>query len=427
MSRAPSPALTRPKDLIDARAAAELLDVKPATLYAYVSRGLLASVPGTRGPSRLYARSDVDRLRARHLARRGHAAVAAGALRFGEPVLESALTAIDAERGPRYRGHVAVELARDGAAFEAVAELLWAGELPSNAEALRLHAVAGAGKQVRSAARLRSLARFVERGAAPISVLSLVVAALALDEPLRFDAPPAAEQTRARRLVHTLAAALALAFDARRLPAALAAPSVAGALALALGARDTRRTRGVLERALVVIADHELNPSSFAARVAASTGADLYACLGAALGALSGPEHGGSTARVEALVAETGRPERAPLVIAERARRGDALPGFGHALYPNGDPRAKLLLSESRPRHGAERTLAAIIACMRAAGREPPNVDSSLVATALALALPAGAASAIFAIGRAAGWIAHVLEQRSAGFVLRPRARYVGR
>src|SRR5215831_350721 len=115
------------KELLTAPEAARLLDVKAATLYSYVSRGLLPSVPGTRGPSRLYARGDVERLRARHVARAGHGAVAAGALRFGEPVLESALTAID-DAGPRYRGHSAVELAQSGAAFEAVAELLWSGE-----------------------------------------------------------------------------------------------------------------------------------------------------------------------------------------------------------------------------------------------------------------------------------------------------------
>ena len=422
MSRVRTPAVPRRAELIGAREAAALLEIKAATLYAYVSRGLLASVPGTRGPSRLYARSDVERLKARHFARRGHAAVAAGALRFGEPVLESALTAID-ERGPRYRGRVAAELARDGVPFEAVAELLWLGEetpTESDVGAVR------AENHKSALVRLRALGRFVPRGAPPIAALSLVVAALSLADPLRFDAPPAAEHTRARRLLHLLAAVPALALDPRRLTAALAAPRVAGALALALGARDTPRTRESLDRALVVIADHELNASSFAARVAASTGADLYACVGAALGALSGPEHGGATARVEALVSETLRPERATLVIEERARRGDALPGFGHPLYPKGDPRASVLLAPNKPRHAAERTLAALVESMRRAGREPPNVDLGLVATALALGLPAGSASAIFAVGRAAGWIAHVFEQRGAGFVLRPRARYTG-
>lgn len=406
-----------------AREAAALLDVKPASLYAYVSRGLLRSVPGVHGPSRLYARSEVERLKTRHRARAGHGAVAAGALRFGEPVLESSLTGIDA-RGPRYRGYLAVELARAGTPFEAVAELLWSGTPPERPRSLEpppdTKSLAELG------ARLRALARFVRRGEPPLATLALVVAALALGDAGRFDAPFAVEQARARELLRVLAAAAALAFEPDRIAAALAAPSVAGALALALGARDTPSNRARIDAALVVIADHELNPSSFAARVAASTGADLYACLGAALGALSGPVHGGSTARIEALVAETGRPERARLVIQERARRGDSVPGFGHALYPEGDPRAVLLLSLCKPVKRSERTLAALVSSMRALGREAPNVDLALVGTALALGLPAGAGAVLFAVGRAAGWLAHVFEQRAAGFVLRPRARYTG-
>ncbi len=402
------------KDLLSAREAAALLDVKPATLYSYVSRGLLTSVPGTHGPSRLYARPDVERLRARHVARSGHGAVAAGALRFGEPVLESALTAID-EHGPRYRGHDAVELAGAGASFESVAELLWSGSFRAKVATFP------------RVTRLPELGRFVPRGAPPIAVLSLVVPSLALGDPWRFNAPPAEELARARRLVRALASAVAFAFDARRARASLAAPTVAGALALALGVAATQKTRAALDRALVLSADHELNPSSFAARVAASTGADLYACVEAALGALSGPEHGGATERIEALVTEIGTPARAATVLEERTRRGDALPGFGHPLYPGGDPRAVPLLRAASARRRAERTLAALVARMKAARRAPPNVDLGLVATALSLGLPPGSASAIFAVGRAAGWIAHVLEQRGAAFVLRPRARYVGR
>jgi citrate synthase len=425
MSRPRSASEPPRAELISAREAASLLEIKPASLYAYVSRGLLTSVAGVHGPSRLYARSDVERLRARHEARAGHAAVAAGALRFGEPVLESALTAIDA-RGPRYRGHAAVELARASTRFEDVAELLWSGTWPPAHAPTPEWFWASPKSRAALAARLRALARFVKRGDAPLSTLAFVVPALALGDPSRFDAPLANEHARARGLLRALAASAALAFDPRRVAPALAAPTVAGSLSLALGARDTPRTRALLDRALVVIADHELNPSSFAARVAASTGADLYACLEAALGALSGPEHGGATARVEALIAETERSERAPLVIEERARRGDALPGFGHLLYPDGDPRATLLLSLLRPKSRSERALAALVSCMRAVGREPPNVDLGLVAAANALKLPTGSAAVIFAVGRAAGWLAHVFEQREAGFVLRPRARYTG-
>lgn len=426
MSDARTPTRLAVRALISARDAAELLAIKPATLYAYVSRGLLTSVPGTKGPSRLYARSDVERLKARHVARSGHGAVAAGALRFGEPVLESALTAID-ERGPRYRGHVAVELARAGASFESVVELLWTGEWSPSLERFPRDDERSKAQSERAlASRLARVSRLVPAGTPPLAALGLVAPSLALLDPLRYDAPPSSDLARARRLLHAFAASVALAFEPRRLTPALWSPTIAGALALALGARDTPRTRRTLDRALVVTADHELNPSSFAARVAASTGADLYACVASALGALSGPEHGGACDRIEALVREVARPERAARVIAERARRGDAFPGFGHPLYPRGDPRAALLLSFTAPRHPREKTLAALVERMRLARREPPNVDLGLVATALSLRLPAGAASAIFAVSRAAGWLAHAFEQRAAGYVMRPRARYVG-
>jgi citrate synthase len=403
------------KELLNAKEAASLLDVKLATLYAYVSRGWLKSVPGTDGPARLYPRSDVERLRARHLARRGHAAVAAGALQFGQPVLESSLTEID-ERGPRYRGHYAVDLAESGVGFEAAAELLWSGELPRRArwEAKSLDL------------RAADVARFVPRSAPPLARLPLVVSALALRDAGRFDAPETEERARGRLLIRRMVASLALPGGSRRTRRALGAPTIAGALGIALGAGEGARASSMLERALVVSLDHELNASSFAARVAASTGADLYACVGAALHTLSGPRHGGATERVEALVAETVRPGRAPAVIEQRARRGDRAPGFGHPLYPHGDPRAELLLHSLGSGSRRAKTLLALVDAMRAAGREAPTIDTGLVAVAQALRLPPGSAGAIFAIGRAAGWIAHALEQRRSGNILRPRARYVG-
>jgi citrate synthase len=184
-----------------------------------------------------------------------------------------------------------------------------------------------------------------------------------------------------------------------------------------------------VDRALVVSADHELNASAFAVRVAASAGADLYACVCAGLAALSGPRHGGSCDRVEALVAEAGREARAAAVVRGRMRRGEAIAGFGHPLYPGGDPRAEVLLETARdlaPRAPALATVAALIDAMRDAGREPPTIDVGLVAIAAVLDLPPGSAAGLFAVGRSAGWIAHALEQREAGFLLRPRARYTG-
>jgi citrate synthase len=208
------------------------------------------------------------------------------------------------------------------------------------------------------------------------------------------------------------------------------ARGVAATIAASFGLRR-RAGQRALDAALVTSADHELNASTFAVRVAASTGADLYACMAAGLAALSGPRHGGACDRIEALVAETGRPERAAEIVRERFRRGETVPGFGHPLYPDGDPRGRLLLDEARRLSGrpgpALRTLFALVEAMRRAEREAPTVDVGLVALSSALGLPGGTAAGLFAIGRTAGWIAHALEQRSAGFLLRPRARYIGR
>jgi citrate synthase len=402
---------------LSAAEAASFLGVQRRTLYAYVARGQLRSVPG-RGNARRYLREDLERLRARQLARSGHGPVAAGALRWGEPVLDSAITAV-APGGIRYRGVALGELVAAGVRYEAVAELLWGGDLDVAPPPWPRQGLP------------RSLARLARPGAGPLAHLALAVSAMAVADVDRgADEGPAA-LARARGLVPRLAAALSLAWDPARVPAALAAPSVAEICARALGARRGAAGVRAIDRALVLAADHELNASAFAARVAASTGADLYACVGAALAVVSGPRHGAAPDRVEALVAEAGAPARAAKVVRERLRRGEDVPGFGHPLYPSpaGDPRTAPLLDAARelaPRDRRVQTVLAVVDTMAEAGREAPTLDYGLVAVACALGLPPGAASGLFAVGRSAGWIAHALEQRAAGFMLRPRARYVG-
>jgi len=201
--------------------------------------------------------------------------------------------------------------------------------------------------------------------------------------------------------------------------------SIAQAAARFLGAK--RQASALVDLTLVVMADHELNASSFAARVAASAGADLYACVTAALATLSGARHGGECDRVERLVREAASRGGAANVVRERAERGEVIPGFGHRLYPRGDPRTAPLLDAAREL--APRATVALDALVDAAGDAlglSPTVDVALVAVSRALGMPRGSATALFAIGRTAGWIAHVLEQREAGFLLRPRARYLG-
>lgn len=397
--------------------ATQLLGVKRETLYAYASRGLVRSAAGASQRARVYNREDVDRLRARSQARAGHGPVAASALRWGEPVLETRIGSITRE-GPLYRGKSAVELARDGASFEDVCALLWGAPFrpEQDLDERRLGA---------PVAHLRALLR---PRAEPFDGMLVTAGVLAAAEQ---HAEPSLEMARSRAaaLMRRLVAACGLVHGADAVNASLEAATTARALLVALGGRTTASSTSAMTEALVLVADHELNPSTFAARVAASAGASLPACTMAALAAASGSLHGAATARVEAFVAEVARPERAAAAVGERLSRGDSVPGFGHPGYPEGDPRGARLL-EVASRIGGKsrgvRILTSVVNAMELVARERPTVDVGLVALSAALGLPRGAPLAIFACGRVAGWIAHALEQRAAGFILRPRARYIG-
>lgn len=385
---------------VDARTASRFLGIQVRTLYAYVSRGLVRSMPGANGRPRLYAQADLERLKARSDARSGHGAVAAGALRWGEPVLDSAITAIT-PRGPVYRGRPAIDLVDER--FEHVAELLWSGYLPTTTVSWP-----------RRALPLALLGKLVPAGARPLDTMPLVVDLLALADPQRDDDRADAFIARARTVIPLLAAALAP--DTVRMTRALAADHVATIAARALGLPDDAVP--AINTVLVLLADHELNASSFAARVAASTGAGAYACISAALATLSGPKHGTASELVAAF-ADAHPDARAAARAAKRS--GELPPGFGHSLYPDGDPRAVPLLALAKPTTRRARTLLALAEALPGA-----NVDVGLAAFVASLEAPPSVGAGFYAIARTAGWIAHALEQRAAGYVLRPRARYVG-
>ncbi|NPD27145.1 citrate synthase [Corallococcus exiguus] len=436
------------EELLRAEEAAALLGVKRATLYTYVSRGLVRCVPEKGTKENRYLRADVERLKTRHDARAGHAAVASGALRWGEPVIDSSVSRIS-EEGLSYRGHDAVELATRGHRFEDVAELLWTGHLPRESTAWPAPEApwdnAGSteppvrGKRQSASERVAStprdallvsptaLSAMLPRDTPPLSALAALVPLIAASDAGRFAAPVEQDMLRARRIIRHLGAWVCVAQAPGRVSRALKEPTVAASLATAWDAKP-KRTAELINLALVLCADHELNTSTFAARVTASSGADLYACISAALAAISGHRHGGACDRVEALIAEVGRPERAAQVVHGRLRRGEAVTGFGHRLYLKGDPRTPPLVAAAlsvKPEAPKVRVARAVMDTMRDAGHPPPSLDWGLVMLADALGLPSGAATVLFSLGRTAGWVAHVLEQREQGHLLRPRARYV--
>ncbi len=401
-------------DYLSAADAADLLGVKTATLYAYVSRGLLASVPHpTDSRQRRYRRSDVERLLRRSRAHGGHGAAAAGALEWGAAALETSVSNITPQ-GPAYRGRPVAELLEAGAAWEAVAALLWTG------------AAAPAPLPPMDPLPPPDLGGVVPAAATPLDVLRVAVTVGGLGDAARFAASEEAQAAVGLRLVRQ-------AVDALRIWRGLLGPedpdaTLAERLAAALAPGGGASLPRALNAAMVVVADHELNASTFAARVAASTGADLYACVAAALATFTGPRHGGAWERCAALWAEleaSGSPGEA---LTARLRRGEAPPGFGHPLYPDGDPRFGLLVDVARAAagEGALTGLAELEAAAAEMELGAPNTDLGLVLLVRALDLPPWAAGTLFAVGRTAGWIAHALEQRRQGFLLRPRARYVG-
>ena len=185
----------------------------------------------------------------------------------------------------------------------------------------------------------------------------------------------------------------------------------------------------VLRSTLILCADHELNVSSFAARCVASAESHPYAVVSAGVAALEGPKHGGAGARVDSMLVSLRRGGNLRTGISARLRRGEAISGFGHPLYPAGDPRATMLLELLRTRYPRASETAFVLDVAEAAEsviREKPNLDFALAGIARVLQLPADAGLALFAIGRTVGWIGHAIEQYATGQLIRPRAKYVG-
>jgi citrate synthase len=388
---------------VSAADAARTLGVTRPTLYAYVSRGLIRSQPGPGASrERRYAREDVDRLKRRADERRHPDKVAAHALAWGMPVLESSITLI-ADATLYYRGREAVALART-VSVEAVASLLWTGRLDASAPARR-----GSARAARVTAD-----SFIVRAQAALALASAA-------DPQAFDLRPDAVVRAGWQILDLMLAAASPRIAPRQ--------SEAIDSALVRGWRARAPAADVIRAALILTADHELNVSAFAARCVASAGSNPYAVVVAGLAALEGVKHGGSTARMEALLTAARRTRPLKTSLTERLRHGQRLDGFGHPLYRNGDPRAAALLTmlgERFPRSAELRFVREFARVAESLTGERPNVDFALAAVSRVLGLPATSGLTLFAIGRTIGWVGHAIEQYALDQIIRPRARYVG-
>jgi citrate synthase len=376
------------------------LGVRPQTVYAYVSRGKLEVAPDPADTRRsLYRAEDVAGLAKRKQAGRKHETVATNTLFGVEPSIPTALCAFFRGR-PYYRGQDAVGLART-AHVEDVAQLLWAAEQavdfssPKPPRATKAGAEPGPGR----IAAFTALASLAATGHSTRGRLTRVL------------------HNEGQGLVGQLANAFGAAPGGEPLH-----------LRFAKGWKQTAKVGDLLRTAMVLLVDHELTSSAFVARIAASTGASLPACLLAGLTTLSGPLHGDASGRVQALFSEVERLGE-DQVLAHYLSTGLPLAGFGHHLYPDGDPRAAALLALFEP----PKVIARFIEKATALTGLQPNIDVALAALVAHHRLPADAAFGLFATARSVGLLAHSLEQlgqlgqQGVAQVIRPRGRYVGR
>jgi citrate synthase len=400
-----------------ANEAAKALDVSTNTIYAYVSRKLIRSEASADGKrNRRYLSEDIEKLLNRRQARRNPDQLTQDALHWGTPVLESSITLID--NGHLYYRGLPIDEVIETLAVEQVASLIWTGDI-ANADKLfdpNLHP---------TALKYETMLLHVEVDGAdlvPIQAFQIVLPIAMADDLTSYDMRPEVIATKGARVLRLMTSVAAGDVEER----------VSVAEMLCRGwCPDDKKSIHVFNTAMILCADHELNVSSFTARVVASAGATPYAVVNAGLSALQGVRHGGNTESVEAFFEEVGTPDQIESVISARMRRGELkpVPGFGQRLYPDGDPRAKILcdiLFESYPDSPEIKLAQAVKKTVFDMLGEYPTIDFALAVIGRLYKLQPGSALGIFALGRMIGWIGHAIEQYEDGQLIRPRAKYIG-
>ena len=367
------------------------LGISRDTLYAYVSRGFIRKIADPLDARKsLYHADDLQKLISRQKRPRARQDVASSTINWGEPVLQSAITEIRDEQ-LFYRGHSAVKLSQTKS-FEEVFELL-----------------AGVSFTSCKANKPDPVPSEILRHKLPINRLMVFLA----EEATQLGSLGGAQS--ARRIMSRAG------FITAGLSQTPATNSAAETLAQAW-CPDKNGAAQQLNAALILCADHELNASAYAARVAASARANLGACLLAGIATLSGDAHGGATNLAR------DWEQKAAELLADKTALSQFVtdnrpPGFGHPFYPNGDPRANELLRIAN----ADKKWRALIRDVHRIHGVWPTLDFGLAVLEDALNLPTGSGLGIFALGRMAGWVAHIFEQRKSGRLIRPRAIYSGK
>jgi citrate synthase len=344
-----------------------------------------------------------------------------------------------------YRGYEIGDLA-GAVPFEDVTSLLWFGELPTPAEARTFRARLAEGRTL--PVPVVDLLRTLPRDSHPLDVLRTAVSFAALLDADAAASDPEANLRKAFRLMTLIPAVVAAWHRIRtgREPVTIvrADSHAAWFLAMLEGQAPSADVARVMDLALTLHADHEFNASTFAARVAVATRADLHAAIVAAIATLKGPSHGGANEDVLLMLREIGDPAKAEAFVEarlgtrgvlSRQQRTDPksrVPGFGHRVYRVDDARARVLrgmaksMAEATGRQRLFEVAERVYDTMRARTPLPVNVDFFSAVVYDALNIPPDLCTSIFAIGRVAGWCAHAMEQYADNRLIRPRADYTG-
>ena len=352
----------------------------------------------------------------------------------GVVAAETSISYVDGIHGRLlYQGYDIRDLA-ENVSFTEIIFLLWRGRLPTLAElnTFRSEIVA----EMRLPSQVVEMLKLTPPNSHPMAVLRTAVSMLANFDPDVEDRSPEANWRKARRLVAQVPTIIADLHRVRRgLPLLSPDPDFgvsANFLYMLRGTPPNELERKAVEVLMVLLADHELNASTFTARVIASTLADMHSALAGALGALKGPLHGGANQRVMEMILAIPDVETVQAYIAGMLENKKRIMGFGHRVYRTEDPRTRHLrkyselLCESRnEQHIHEISRRIEQAVMEAKGIYP-NVDFYSATVQHALGIPAEYFTAVFAASRTAGWIAHILEQYADNRLIRPTSRYVG-
>jgi len=358
----------------------------------------------------------------------------------------SAICRVDGEAGRLYyRGYEIADLV-SAASFEDTTRLLWFGELPSVAERAEFGARLVATRPLPPS--VLELLRRLPRECHPLDALRTAVSLAAASDPDVRSDEPAANLRKAYRLMNLVPATVAawqrIRTGSEPVAARPGGSHAANFLYLLDGKEPSAEVARILDVILTLHADHEFNASTFAARVAVATVADMHSAVVAAISALKGPRHGGANEDVLAMLLEIAEPERAEAFVEarigaraalskrDRANPKTRMPGFGHRVYKVDDARARVLrgmarsMAEATGRGKLFEVAERLYDAMKARTSLPVNVDFFSAVVYDALGIPPDFCTSIFAVGRVAGWCAHIMEQYADNRLIRPRSDYIG-